>query len=146
QVLCGLPAQDWFAGGGYFVEAADSCGVRSSLHEIGRGVGFGGDGAHRVNEQITFLFRFGFRRLDHHGAGNDQREGGGVRVEAVIDQALGDVHGIYAFHFLARVAEDDFVHGGQIVGEIEIGLEIFANVVGVEHGVFSSLANSGTVC
>ncbi len=51
------------------------------------------------------------------------------------------------FGFLARVAEDDFVHGRKIVWEIKIGLsDFFANVIGVEHGVFRSLTNSGAVC
>jgi hypothetical protein len=49
------------------------------------------------------------------------------------------------FTFLARVAENDFVHRGEIIGEIEIRLEIFANVIGVEHGVFGGLADTWSV-
>src|SRR5580693_9014615 len=95
-LFSGLPAQDWFAGGGYFVKAADARRVRSSLYQVGAGIGFSRDGAHGVNEKVAFLLRFGFGGLDHHGARNDEREGSGVRMEAVIDEALGDVHGVYA--------------------------------------------------
>src|SRR5271155_1262590 len=53
--LCGFPAKNWFARGGDFVESADACGMRSGFHQIRRGVGFGGDGSHRVNEKVAFL-------------------------------------------------------------------------------------------
>src|ERR1700723_640945 len=50
RALRGPPAQDWFARGGDFVETADAWGGWGGLHEIRRGIGFGGDGAHRVNK------------------------------------------------------------------------------------------------
>ncbi len=66
-------------------------------------------------------------------------------MKAVVDQALGDVHGVDAVLFLMRVAEDDFVHGGQGIGEIVDAFEMLADVIGVEHGVFGGLPDAGTV-
>jgi hypothetical protein len=39
----GLPAQNGFAGGGNFVEAADSRGMRGGLDDFGIRFGFGGN-------------------------------------------------------------------------------------------------------
>ncbi len=48
--VSGLPAEDGLAGGGDFVEAADTSGVRGGLDELGIFFGFLGDGAHGLNE------------------------------------------------------------------------------------------------
>jgi len=60
-------------------------------------------------------------------------------VEAVVDQALGNVHRAHAFLGLHFVAEDNFVHGWRGIRQIVSALETFANVVGVQHRVLSGL-------
>src|SRR2546430_7513612 len=115
----GLPAQYGLAGGAHFIEAADAGGVRGSLHQFGLGGGLFGDRTHGVDEKIAFFLGLGFGGLDHHGAGNNQGKRGGVGVKAVIDEPLGDIHGVHAVLFLAIIAEDDFVHGRRSVGQVE---------------------------
>ena len=67
-------------------------------------------------------------------------------MEAVIDEALGDVHGLHAFFGLQFVAENDFVHAGRGVGQVVGAFEALADVVSVEDGVFGGLAQAvGTV-
>ena len=48
-----------------------------------------GNGKHRVAEPVDFGDRFRFRRLDHQCSGHRERHG--RRVEAEIDQPLGDI-------------------------------------------------------
>ena len=49
----------------------------------------------------------------------------------------------FSLHF---VAEDHFVHGRRGIGQIVSAFESFADVVGVEHGIFRGLAQAvGTV-
>src|SRR5215467_6745274 len=61
-------------------------------------------------------------------------------MEAVIDEPLGDIAGPDSFLGLDAVTEDNFMHGRAFVRQIVVTLELFADVVGVEHGIFSSLA------
>ncbi len=63
-------------------------------------------------------------------------------MESVVDQALGKVHRLYAFSSLQLIAKNYFVHAGRGVGQIVHAFQSLANVVGVEHGVFSGLAQS----
>ena len=51
---------------------------------------------HGVDEQIELFLRFALRGLDHQRAGHDQREADRVGMEAVVDEALGDVAGLDA--------------------------------------------------
>ena len=55
-----------------------------------------GDRLHGVDEEVELLLGLALRGLDHQRAVHDQREGNGVGVEAVIDEALGDVAGLDA--------------------------------------------------
>jgi hypothetical protein len=80
--------------------------------------------------------------LDHQRAVDDEREADRVGVEAVVDEALGDVAGLDAFGGLALVAEDNLVHGGGLVGELVEVFKLGADVVGVEDGVFGGLAQA----
>src|SRR5580700_692808 len=66
-------------------------------------------------------------------------------MKAVVDEALGDIHGVDAVAFLRGIAEDHFVHGRTRVRKIVDAFEIFADVVGVEHRIFGGLANAGPV-
>ena len=52
---------------------------------------------------------FGFGRLDQHRAVDDQREIHGHRVEALVDQRLGEIDGAQASRE-AFVREDRLVH------------------------------------
>jgi 2-isopropylmalate synthase len=66
----------------------ERCGMQ--LFELATLHGFG-DFQHGVTEVVQCLFRFGFGRFDEHGAVHDQREVNRHRVEAVINQAFGNV-------------------------------------------------------
>ena len=68
------------------------------------------DRLHGFDEEIEFFFRLALGWLDHQRAGHDQRKRRGVGMKSVVDEALGDVHGLDAFLRLQLVAEDDFVH------------------------------------
>ena len=74
--------------------------MRRGLDEFGICGGFFGDRAHGVDEEVALFARFGFGGLDHQRAGNDQRKRRGVGMKAVVDQALGDVHGVDAVFLL----------------------------------------------
>ena len=66
-------------------------------------------------------------------------------MEAVVNQALCDVHRVHAVLLLDGVAKDNFVHGRQRIREREDTLEMLANVVRIQHGVFGCLADARTV-
>src|ERR1039457_3520856 len=138
-----FPTYDRFACGAYFVNARYAGQVRRFQNELGVVFDLLGDVNEGVDEEVEFLFAFGFGGLDHHRAMHDQREADGVRVEAVIDQALGDVAGVDAFAGLPGVAENALVHGRGLVGELVVGLQQFADVGGVEHGIHGGDAESG---
>src|SRR6266404_5272172 len=153
-VLCGVrlsllarrvPSQNRLARRADFIEAAYARGMRRGLHQIRIGCGFFRNRAHGVDEKVALFLGFGFGGLDHKRARNDQRKSGGVWMEAVVDQALGDIHGADAILLLVRVAEYDFVHRWQGIREIVGAFEMLAYVVGVEHGVFRGLPDAGTV-
>ena len=103
------PAEDRFAVGGDFVEAADARGVRRGLDDLGIGTGFLGDGNHRVAEGVEALAALVLGRLDHHRPVHDEREVDGHRVEAVVHQALSDVEGGDAGLLEELVVEDHLV-------------------------------------
>jgi hypothetical protein len=98
-----------------------------------------GDGTHGLDKQIHFFFRFAFGGFDHHRPGYDQRKRRSVGMEAIIDQAFGNVHGADAFLGLQLVAENYLVHAGGRVRQVVRPFQSLADVVGVEHGVFGRL-------
>ena len=110
--------------------------------ELGVLGGFPGDLFEGVDEEVELFAGFALGGLDHHGAGDDEGEAGGVGVEAVVDHALAHVAGLDAIFGLELVGEDDLVEGGGLVGEIEGVGELGAEVVGVEDGVFGGLAEA----
>ena len=118
--------------------------MRRVLHHLRVGLDFTGDRDHGVDEAVDFELAFGFGGLDHERAVDDHGEAHGVRVEAVVDEALGDIAGAHAEFRLPVVAEDHFVHAGRLVGQVEVGLQILADVDGVEDGVHGGVAQSGT--
>jgi hypothetical protein len=98
------------------------------------------DGDHGVDEAIEFELAFGFGGLDHERAVDDHGEAHGIRVEAVVDEALGDIAGAHAQFRLPFVAEDHLVHVGRLVRQIVVGFEALADVNRVEHGVHGGVA------
>ena len=50
------------------------------------------DGAESGGEGVKGLEGFRFRGLDHHGFFNDEREVNSRCMEAVVEQAFGDIH------------------------------------------------------
>ena len=62
-----------------------------------------GDLDHGVDEGVERLLALGLGRLDHHGLGHDQREVDRRRMEAAVDQSLGDVDGVDAVGGLVSV-------------------------------------------
>src|SRR5262249_12023197 len=68
-----------------------------------------------------------------------------IRMKAVVDQPLRDIHRVYAIPLLKRVAEDHLVHRRAGIRQIEHALQVLADVVCVQDGVFRGLANSWTV-
>src|ERR1700761_7299097 len=110
-LLWPLPAEYGFAGGSGLIHALDAGGVRRLqdnervLFDLAR------DLLHGVDEEIELFLRFALSGLDHQRARNDERKGDSVGVEAVIDEALGDVASFDATCLLLFIAEDDLVHG-----------------------------------
>jgi hypothetical protein len=120
--------------------------VRSGFDQFGIVFDFLGDGDESVSEEIEFAFAFGFGGLDHERAVDDEREADGIGMEAVIDEAFGDIAGAHAFDGLAVVAENAFVHAGRFIGDFVVRLEQSAEIVGVEKRVHGGAAKAvGTV-
>ena len=140
------PPNYWLAGGGNFIDPGSAGVVRSVLYQLGIFFNFLRDRDECVGEEIEFAFAFGLGRLDHECAVNDEREADGIRMEAVIDEALGNVTGPNAFGGLAIVAENTFVHGRRFVGDFVMRFEQRSQIVGVEERVHGGLAETvGTV-
>src|SRR5438045_964775 len=135
-LLVRLPTQDGFAGGGGFIQTRDAGIVRRSEDELRVFFDLFGDGLHGVDKEIKLLFRFTLGGLDHQRAGDDQRERRRIRMEAVVDEALGDVAGLHAFGSLQTIAEDNLMHRSGLVRKIVKAFELLADVVGVEDSIF----------
>ena len=93
--------------------------------EVGRVDGLLRDGLHGIDEAVEFFQRLALGGLDHERAGDDHGEADGVGMEAVVDEALGDVSGLDAELGLELVAEDDLVHGGRVRREGRRCLRVF---------------------
>ena len=106
---------------------------------LGVALGLGEDLLDRLGEGVEALLGLGLGRLDHQRLLDQQREVDGRRVEAEVEQALGEVEGGEAELPLHRLAgEDELVHAVAVEGDRqalagaalgEAGLE----VVGVQH-------------
>src|ERR1035441_4961004 len=114
--------------------------MRGGLDQFRRLLDFTGYGAHGCNEQVEFLDGLALGGLDHERAVDDHGKTYRVGVETVVDKTLGNVAGFDAEGRLALVAEDYFVHGRRFVGQLVNVFELFADVVGVEDGVFGGLS------
>ena len=109
----------------------------------------GADGDHGVAEAVEFGPRFAFRRLHHQRAGHREAERG--RVEAVVDQALGDVFGADAAAVLERPQIQDAFVGDAAALDLRIATAVKhgvvvsqpgSDVVGAEDGDFSGVAQA----
>ena len=97
------------------VEAPHRGRVGRVLGDLGILLGLGQDLVHSVGESVERLVRLGLGRLDHQRLVDQQREVDGRRVEAVVEQALGDVERLDAELALGRRAgEDELVHAAAV--------------------------------
>ena len=60
-------------------------------------------------------------------------------MESVIDQTLRDIHGANALFCLELIAENNFMHCRSFVGKVENSFEALADVIGIQHRIFSRL-------
>ena len=92
------------------------------------------DRDHRLAETVDLGQRLGLGRLDHQRAGH--REAHRRRVEAVVDQALGDVVDADANRILERARVNDALvrHAPAVVlvQHREVRIEAHGNVIGVQ--------------
>src|SRR6185503_19646703 len=78
------------------VQPADRQSIRGALDLRGILFGLPLNRNHRRDEAVELLFRLRLGRLDQQALRYQQREVSGGRVEAVIEQPLGEVHGVDA--------------------------------------------------
>ena len=95
------------------------------------------------DELVEAGLGFGLGRLDQHRAVHHQREIHGHRVEALVDQRLGEIDRGEALGE-TLVAEHRLVHARPALRErrVEHVLEAAQDVVGVEHRVLGDLAQA----
>ena len=96
----------------------------------------------RRDEGIERRLALGLGRLDHQRLRHDQREIVGRRVEAVVEQALGDVERPHA-GTLDDAAADELVHVHAVERHREEVAQLDTQIVGVEHRVLGIGAQAG---
>ena len=74
--------------------------------------------------------------------GHDQREVDRRRMDAEVEQALGDVERVDVLPFLPICREDELVHAGAVEGQVVVGLQGAHDVVGVEDGALADVAQA----
>ena len=113
--------------------------MRCGLDEFGLLLALLGDGQHRVAEGVQGLARLALRGFDHDRLLHHHREIDRRGIEAVIDQALGDVPGVDALRALPLGREDALVHARAVVGDLIRRGQPRADVVRVEDRVVADL-------
>src|SRR5215213_1094413 len=142
--VLGPPAQVEGAVGRYLVEALVLRRVRRLLHHLRRLGGLVGDLTHDPNEVIERLDRLCLRRLDHQRFGYDQWEVDRRRVDAEVEDALGNVERPHALRLLPGGGEDRLVHAGAVAEWLIVEIaQAGPDVVGGEDGVLAHLAQPG---
>ena len=102
-----------------------------------------GDRDQRIGERIERLDRFGLGRLDQHPLLDDQREVDRRRVEAVVDQPLGDVEGADAGLLLdGRGRATNSCLQARSYGMSYVPARRCLQVVGGQDGVVADLAQA----
>ena len=99
------PPQHGLAGGGRLVQAAEGRLVGRALHKLRVLFGLPRYRQHRLAEGVQRLFPLRLRRLHHQRLVNDEREVDRGRVEAVVDEPLGDVQRLHGLRLLADAGE-----------------------------------------
>ena len=108
--------------------------------------GLGEDRGDRLGEGVERLLGLGLGRLDHQRLVDQQREVDGRRVEAEVQQPLGEVERLDLQRPLHRAAgEDELVHAELAVGERQMLGDAQLpqpreQVVGVQHGGLGGVA------
>src|SRR5262245_24499367 len=105
--LATLIGQVELFGGADVVQPADGQSIRCALHLRRILFGLALNRNHRFDEGVEFLLGLGLRRLDQQALRHEQREVRRRRVEAVVEQALGEVHGVHAHLFRLTLERDD---------------------------------------
>ena len=101
------------------------------------------DAEERFGEGVERFFAFRFGRLDHDRFFHREREVDGRRVEAVVEEPLGEVHrGDAFFGFELGGRGDELVHAAVALRHRQEVLHAAEQVVGVEHGVFADAAEA----
>src|SRR5437867_12158796 len=102
------------------------------LHALGVLSSLADDLLHGGDELVERFAGLRFRRLDHDGAADDQREIDRGRVETVVEKPFGEVERLDSERLERRVREDALVETWTMIGELEHTREAFADVVGIE--------------
>src|SRR6185436_7537323 len=128
------------------VQPADRQSIRGALHLRGILFGLALNRNHRLDEPVELLLRLGLGRLDQQALRHEQREVSGRRVEAVIEQPLGEVHRVDAELLRLPLERDDelVARTTSRVGGVESCLlQTREHVVGVECSVFGDALHAG---
>src|SRR5215472_15744277 len=91
NLTLGFPAEHRLPGRRYLVKPRYARVPRRFDDELRILLGFFGNRFHRIDKLIELFLGLALGWLDHHRAMHHQRKADGVRMKAVIDQALGDV-------------------------------------------------------
>ncbi len=117
----------------YLVHASDLAELWGVTHLVRLFSGFPGDFLHGGDKLIDILFAFGLSRFDHYCPMDNQREINCWWVKTIIDQPFGHVQGGDLVVFLQLIAKNTFVHTWLRIRKVEDILELFPDVVSVEH-------------
>ena len=113
------------------------------MEDLGIRVGQIPEAQEHVADLVHGLLALGLRGLDHQGLVDDEGEVHRGRVDAVVQKALGHVHGGTAGGVLQILeAHDELVHAGAGVGHGVLLAQALHHVVGVEHRVLGRLGDA----
>ncbi len=113
--MLGLPAEIQCAICGNIIKPLVLGVVRRGRHELRVCLRFVRDLVHRLDEVVERLLRLRLGRFDHQRFRHNQREVRGRRVNAEVEQALGNVECLDAESLLPIRGEHELVHAGAVV-------------------------------
>ena len=118
--------------------------MRRGMERVGVGIGKVKEPAVDVADLVHRLLALGLAGLDHERLVDDEREVHRGRMQAVVEHALGKVERGNA-RLLVQIDQrhDELVHTNFVVGHGELLRELYAHIVGVEHGVHRRLGDAG---
>ena len=94
-----------------------------------------GKAAHHGDEFIQAFPGFRFRRLDQHGAMDNQGEIHGHRMIPLVDHRLGEIEGGYPRILQEAIVEQGFMHAGPLESRRHHIRKPGLDVIGREHGI-----------